>query len=128
MLARWLLLLLVAFDVLTSPFHGHFHDAQRHGAGHREPAVAQFDGDGDLQHAGPAEAAQFAHSMVALRPDNRFKPDRQPAAVAPGPAATVIALLAAEPREVRMALPDRMPIGNARHWRPSGRAPPVLHG
>ena len=127
MVLRWLMLLLVAFDLAGSPFHLHKHDVGAYGAG----AWAAL---GEHSHARPSDdrgESDLAHSSAALR-----SAGLAPAAVkaraghdtvtAPTP---VRACAGAQPRlELVRARASVARGGKPPRLRPDGRAPPVHVG
>lgn len=126
MVGRWLLLLLVAFDILSSPFHAHSHDISGGGEIQWEHGGADIDHD-DETHA-EAHEHQFGHSLIALQPAEMPRLSKQtlldwfvaPAAIKIHDAAVVDLVPST-------ATPDHIPIPDDILWRPIGRAPPTLH-
>lgn len=145
---RWLVLLMMAFDLLSAPLHAHAHDMgpdlstlQMHLAAQTQahaaqdapaaPALAGDDGDHDPgPQVSSAHHERMGHSMAALRTaqgDTTVTPDL---AAVVDRVAEIIAL----PR-LQVALieqpwtpgTDPVPIAGLCAWRPEGRAPPVLH-
>ena len=125
--ARWLLVLVLAFDHLSAPFHFHYHDGvegqQAFGAAH-----ASFD-DGDA-HVDSDEHSPFSHSATALRTDP-LRLGQLPAidgADLPVALISVAQLLAAldEPPPTHWR-PDRArpDFRSHRSLPPAGRAPPL---
>ncbi len=125
--ARWLLVLALAFDHLSAPFHPHQHDGV---AGQLEIGTAHpsFD-DGDT-HADSDEHSPFSHSATALRSD----PSRLGQLPVIDGADVPLAIISAV--ELLAALDEPPPT----HWRPdrsqpdfrshrslppAGRAPPL---
>jgi hypothetical protein len=132
LLARWLLLVVVAFNFLTSPFHAHSHDL---GAGDGHVLLSHELHDGDAHdheldvHAEVPDPLNFGHSLVAFWPGSLPKLDGQvlmPAVPAPSAPQTADLQLFM-PRPAWAAASERIPIASDRHWRPDGRAPPSLH-
>jgi hypothetical protein len=126
-LVRWLLVLVVALDLLSAPFHPHHHDGiegqLEFGAAH-----ASFD-DGDA-HVDSDEQSPFSHSATALRTDTS-RLGQLPAlqgADLPVALISVAQLLAAldEPPPTHWR-PDRSrpDFRSHRSLPPAGRAPPL---
>ena len=125
--ARWLLVLVVACDLLSAPFHHHHHDGVDGQLG-LATAHASFD-DGDA-HAEDADHPLASHSAMAIRID----PSRLGQLPAIENADTQVALVSVAQL---LAAIDEMP---SEHWRPdrgrpdfrshrslppAGRAPPL---
>lgn len=125
--ARWLLVLVLACDLLSAPFHPHHHDGVEgqldFGAAH-----ASFD-DGDT-HADIDVHSTFSHSATALRTDRPWLGQLPALDGADLPVAliSVAQLLAAidEPPPTHWrperSRPDFRPY---RSLPPAGRAPPL---
>jgi hypothetical protein len=134
--ARWLLLVVVAFNFLSSPFHAHSHDlgaSEGHALLSHELHDAHvgtaLDHELDV-HAEAPGALSFGHSLVAFWPGSLPKLDGKAllqAVLAPPPAAPASDLRLSIPRPAWAAASERIPIASDRHWRPDGRAPPSLH-
>ena len=124
---HWLLLVVLVFDLASSPFHAHAHDlgAQKLpgiGAAHLENHV---DSDSDLDH----DRGTIGHSVSAIRAI-RASTDTQHAAQVQAPAALPAVLasqLAQDARVLGSPAPVRPPWRRPAHLRPDGRAPPTLH-
>jgi len=127
LLGRWLLLLLLAFDLAGSPFHAHAHDVGADAAGHHVLHAA--DSASGVPHVEAEDAPAFGHSLAALRnaqpqPDDRASVDEAPPSRAE---------LCATPRAVASldraccAVPAHVARLRDLHVRPDGRAPPPLH-
>lgn len=125
--ARWLLVLVVAFDLLSGPFHHHRHDGVEGQLG-LATAHASFD-DGD-SHAEDADPALASHSAMAIRID----PSRLGQLPANDNAEVQVALVSVT--QLLAAVDELAP----EHWRPdrsrpdfrshrslppAGRAPPL---
>ena len=125
--ARWLLVLVVACDLLSAPFHNHHHDGVDGQLG-LATAHASFD-DGDA-HVEDADHPLASHSAMAIRID----PSRLGQLPAIENADTQVALVSVAQL---LAAIDEMP---SEHWRPdrsrsdfrshrslppTGRAPPL---
>lgn len=110
-LARWLLVLLLAWDQAASPLHQHHHDS---GVDAHWSSAPHAQGAGPAPHIEDADdAAHLAHAVIAIRP--RIDPSAQP--VADAGTALIAQALAAVP-----AL-DEPPSRHALPW-PDGRPPP----
>lgn len=130
---RWLVLLVVAFDLLSAPLHAHAHDM---GPGMMLPHAHQgalddmdVDDHDGMTHAQALVHNATGHSNAALRAvEGSFPPAPSLDIIV----ASVWALLV-EPRaeavapSSRSAAADHIPIPSRCTWRPEGRAPPVLH-
>ncbi len=128
LLGRWLLLLVLAFDLASSPFHAHSHDL---GSDHLGPqAAAHAIDEAASLRANQAQPEGFGHSQAALRslePKVADAPvEALLAAVAVLAVAAAIALVA-QARAWPSALAQRRPASPGRFLRPDGRAPPLLH-
>ena len=128
---RWLVLVLMAFDLLSAPLHAHAHDMgadrllpQLHAASHAD----DLDIDGQ-SHVEAASHHGAGHSIAALRTTERAGVAAPDLAVI---VASVAGLLVESPLgpdapSARSAAADHIPIPSRCTWRPEGRAPPVLH-
>ncbi len=124
--ARWLLVLVLAFDQLSAPFHSHHHDGAEgqleFGAGH-----AAETGDGP--HAENGDDLAAAHFVMAIRvtPSRLALPvaDRADAHVAWFSVGELLTVPADVP--VMDWRPDRSPsdFRSHRSLPPAGRAPPL---
>lgn len=127
-LARLLLILLLAFDLVGSPFHSHFHDIGADGAGAQAlHALAPGHGSQGV-HVEADDTLSFAHSVAALlsaQPQpGKWQTASNAAAHAPrATQAVVLTLPGVSGRTTR----ERVPIPPFPHLRPDGRAPPLLH-
>ena len=128
-LGRWVLILLLAFDLIGSPFHAHAHDFGGDGLGsHAVHAGESADAAGAV-HAEEFDGPGFGHSIVALRP---AEPARGAWAVAVAtticvrPSGGGLAETMPPCAGWRSAL-TRVPISPFPHLRPDSRAPPVRH-
>ena len=128
---RWLLTLLLAFDLIGSPLHAHHHDLGVDGAGwhalHADDAAdglatAHVDDD-------PALAQSSGHSLRALLTVGPqvgpWLPILQSVVYGLDPAGGAPSRVLAG--TAWNAAPDRIPIPHDLHLRPDGRAPPLLH-
>lgn len=137
--ARWMLVLMLAIDLIGSPFHAHQHDGGVDGLSIQTTHIASdhaFDLlDGDLEkvlHVEAADAAHFSHSLIALRGASvelaslKF-PTELPALV-PMFAFTDIVTQPTAAALVRWRSGrEQVPIPLFRTIPPDGRAPPSLH-
>ena len=124
--ARWLLVLVVALDFLSAPFHNHHHDGVE---GQLEFATLHASLEDGSAHAEGDEHAPGSHATMAIRID----PSRPAQLPTIDHADVQIALVSAQ----RLAAADELP---PQHWRPdrsrpdfrshrslppAGRAPPL---
>lgn len=129
-LSAWLLVLLLALDLIGSPFHAHGHELGLDGFS--QTALHAALSNGDARHARvEADAkAGFAHSIAAVA--------RAPLQLAKwrpvihgslhGPQRPVdpnVAIPMSHPG--RYGSSERRSISARPHLRPEGRAPPLLH-
>ena len=144
-IARWLLVLVLAFDLLSAPFHHHRHDgvegqlevAAAHALAHAHAhahANAHASVDDGATHAEGEEHPLLSHAAVAIRIDpSRLGQisagaDADDRADAPVAVVPVVQQLAAfdEPPPARFR-PDRSrpDFLSHRSLPPAGRAPPL---
>lgn len=129
LLRSWLLVLLVAFDLVSSPFHGHPHDVGAGGNALATYAAAEHAAASALAHAHPDAGPGAGHSLMALLPAELPRVPVHGVTAAPAlappqarPPAPTAAL------QWRFATAQPLRLADDRHWRPSGRAPPPRHG
>lgn len=127
LLVRWLLVLLLAFDLIGSPLHAHHHDLGADGLASHAMQSAGGAGGVEPAHLEADDAHAFGHSLAALRPAKRqigaWQAAVQVAAVAPHIAGRV-----ATPESVPLGwrIPiERIPISTDLRLHPEGRAPPL---
>lgn len=137
--ARWMLVLMLAIDLIGSPFHAHHHDGGVNGL---STQTAHFDGDHAIDrldvnpertlHVDGDESAHFNHSLIALRGASvklaslKF-PTELPALV-PMFAFTGLSTQPTAEALVRWRPGrERAPVPLFRTIPPDGRAPPSLH-
>ena len=129
LLLRWLVLLLMAFDLLSAPLHAHAHDMggdsllpQLHAASHPEDLDTQSHVEAALHHGA-------GHSLAALRTTERAGVAAPDLAVIVASVAGLLVQARLDPDALsaRSAAADPIPIASRRSWRPEGRAPPVRH-
>lgn len=134
-LARWMLVLLLAADLIGSPFHAHHHDGGPQGyASHTMDHAAHDTGDWDhdAQHADSDEPGGIGgHSLSALRgaPVQPAHPETWVELHGVVPLVAFAALLTQPDAEVDVVWRpgrDRVPIPSFRTVPPDGRAPPSL--
>lgn len=126
---RWLVLVLMALDLLSAPLHAHAHDM---GAERLLPplhAASPAEGLDTQSHVEAASHHGAGHSIAALRTTERNRVAAPDLAVI---VASVAGLLVESPLgpdalPARGAPADHIPIASLCSWRPEGRAPPVLH-
>ena len=124
-----MLTLLVAFDLIGSPFHAHRHDLGADGHGPHAVHAADTSVGGEPLHVEADEGAAFGHSLTMLLPAEpqlgKWRPILHTVvhalALAGSPQSSMLARAAWD------ASPDRVPIPPYPHLRPDGRAPPSLH-
>lgn len=142
LLLRWLLVLVIAVDLISSPFHAHHHESGPEGysshAGQLDAAhssVEQAAENDDLSLHVDSDNADHGdgHSMSALQgaPIQLASPDSAPKLLALVPLFVFFGLIT-QPMAEALARwrPDRerVPIPLFRTVPPDGRAPPSLHG
>jgi hypothetical protein len=127
---RWLVLVVVALDLISAPLHAHAHDMgpdQFLGHSHGDEGMHEDLLDVAL-HAEAVDHALGHHASAALRSAER-EPVSTPSLAAI--VADVAALQAVEPelaeRGPWLASADHIPIPSRCTLRPEGRAPPGLH-
>lgn len=128
-LGRWVLILLLAFDLVGSPFHAHAHDFGGDGLrSHAVHAGASADA-AEAIHLEEFEGSGFGHSLALLRPaesvQSVWKFSVAATICAPPPLDDFART--APPCAVRRNALARIPISHFPHLRPDTRAPPVLH-
>lgn len=126
-LLRWLLVLVLVWDHVSSPLHHHGHDfgvdaqwltASAHDARATAPHLEDNDHDLRTTHAVLAVRPQLDLSWLTLGndPDHSFAPSQAPTLAEPRPAVSVAVAAGisavAQPRSTHRSLP------------PAGRAPP----
>lgn len=141
LLVRWLLVLVIAVDLISSPFHAHHHDSGPEGysshasqldAGHSSfEQSAQAD---ELSlHVDSDNADHFGgHSMSALQgaPIQLASPDSAPKLLALVPLFVLFGFITQPVAEALVRWRpgrERVPIPSFRTVPPDGRAPPSLH-
>lgn len=137
-LLRWLILLLVVFDLASSPLHMHSHDLGGSGsiagqsigsdvhAQEDHPHDAHHDALGTHVHS--SDGPSFAHSVLALVPSQL--PVLAPVLFAITVLSPALLVQAVDDpgRSAWRASDSLAPPGHDRHWRPITRAPPpFLH-
>ncbi|MGJ7524898.1 hypothetical protein [Variovorax sp. GB1P17] len=140
-LMRWLLVLVIAVDLISSPFHAHHHESGPEGysshasqpdVGHSSFEQAAPDDDLSL-HADSDNADHGGgHSMSALQgaPIQLASPDSAPKLLALVPLFVLFGLLTQPVAEALVRWRpgrERVPIPLFRTVPPDGRAPPSLH-
>ena len=111
--ARWVLVLVLAFDFVSAPFHHHHHDGVQTQPG-VSAAHASLDEGGS--HADDADPGSASHSAMAIRVD-------------PSRAAQLPSIDRAQPQMALIAVAQRLPsLGEPppTRWRPD-RSPPDFH-
>ncbi|MGJ7538498.1 MULTISPECIES: hypothetical protein [unclassified Variovorax] len=143
LLMRWLLVLVIAVDLISSPFHAHHHESGPEGysshasqldAGHSSFEQAAQDDD-HLLHVDSDNADadhRGGHSMSALQgtPIQLASPDSAPKFLALVPLFVFVGLLTQPMAEALVRWRpgrERVPIPLFRTVPPDGRAPPSLH-
>ena len=126
-LARWLLVLVVALDFLSAPFHHHHHDGVEEQTGFAT-AHAAFDNSGT--HAERDEHSPGSHATMAIRIDPSRLAQLPPIENADARTALVsVAQLLASVDELppHHWRPDRSrpDVRSHRSLPPAGRAPPL---
>ncbi len=129
---RWLLMLVLAFDLIGSPLHAHHHEGATDSAGRHGLHVDAATGDRAATHVDADDDHALGHSLLAL-----LAAAPQPGPWVPGVFAVLSVFSTRSPAD-RAPLqvltgpgwnagPDRIPIPHDLHLRPDGRAPPILH-
>ncbi|WP_208511406.1 hypothetical protein [Variovorax paradoxus] len=140
--ARWLLVLIIAVDLIGSPFHAHHHDGGPEGyasqVGELSHGHASLDqptaDDGSQSHVHTDAAGEpGGHSMSALRGlgTQVVEPSSVPELLALVPVFALLGLLALSVSQALVRwrqAPERVRIPFFRTVPPDGRAPPFLHG
>lgn len=142
LLMRWLLVLVIAVDLVSSPFHAHHHESGPEGysshAGQLDVGHSSFEQvahqNDDLSLHVDSDNADHGggHSMSALQgtPIQLASPDSAPKLLALVPLFVLFGLIT---QSVAEALTrwrpgrERVPIPLFRTVPPDGRAPPSLH-
>ena len=141
LLVRWLLVLVIAVDLISSPFHAHHHDSGPEGysshAGQLDVGHSSFEQtaqDEDLSLHVDSDNADHrgGHSMSALQgaPIQLASPESAPKLLALVPLFVFVGLLAQPVAEALVRWRpgrERVPIPLFRTVPPDGRAPPSLH-
>ena len=129
LLACWVLILIFACDLASSPFHRHSHDSGNTiSAIHDDHAGTSFDIEG-AAHVEDEAGHAFSHSLSMLL----FRPSQ------PDPVRIMTVILAPfctmlwyefllASRETANDGPQHIPILSDWHLRPDNRAPPFHHG
>lgn len=128
-LGRWVLILLLAFDLIGSPFHAHAHDLGASGLGPHAIQVGESADAAGADHVEEFESPGFGHSLAALRPAEPSSGAWAFAAavtICTPPPVGVLAEPVLPCTGWRNSL-TRVPISPHPHLRPDSRAPPVLH-
>lgn len=124
LLGRWLLLLLLAFDLVSSPFHAHSHDL---GSDHLGPQAEAHAVDTIASlRASDLHPPGFGHSQAALRSLEPRLDDApiDPALAVFGALSAAAAIAVAVTRAWFPAATASRPAPAGRFLRPDGRAPP----
>jgi hypothetical protein len=141
LLMRWLLVLVIAVDLISSPFHAHHHESGPEGysshaglldVGHSSFEQAAPDDDLSLHVDSDNADHGSGHSMSALQgaPIQLASPDSAPKFLALVPLLVFVGLLAQPAAEALVRWRtgrERVPIPLFRTVPPDGRAPPSLH-
>ncbi|MEO7853606.1 MAG: hypothetical protein ABIR94_15330 [Rubrivivax sp.] len=131
-LLRYLLIAVLAFDLVGSPLHAHHHDSGTFDLGGEALAGHVGEAAGEV-HAESRDGHAFMHSLVALRAGKAT----MAAPAATDEADTTLASVAALILRARTAAAvdltwrptrERVALSVFRSLPPDGRAPPVLHG
>ena len=125
--ARWLLVLVIACDLLSGPFHQHHHDGVDGQFGFAAASVSLDDAD---SHAQDADQPLASHSVMAIRIDpSRLGQlpaiDNRDAQVALVSVAQRLAAVDELPREHWRSDRFRPDFRSHRSLPPAGRAPPL---
>lgn len=142
LLVRWLLVLVIAVDLISSPFHAHHHEIGPEGyashVGHLDVGHSSFEQavqeDEISLHGDPDDTDHIGgHSMSALQsaPLQPASPESTPKFLAIAPLFVLIGLLVQPVAEALVpwrSSRERPSIPPFRTVPPDGRAPPSLHG
>ena len=125
--ARWLLVLVVAFDLLSAPFHHHHHDGVE---GQLEFATAHASLDGGDTHVESDDHPLVSHATMAIRIDPsrlaQLPPvDNADAQIAFVSAAQLLAAVDELPPPQWRPDRSRPDFRSHRSLPPAGRAPPL---
>ncbi len=132
---RWLVLVLMAFDMLSAPLHAHAHDmgpdmssAPLH-AGASPAGVAEPDG---MPRVDGAVHRLAGHSVAALRTAEHQSTASPALDVIVAGVASLVAALAVPAADDSVGVAwtpadDPIPLACRCPLRPEGRAPPALH-
>lgn len=135
---RWMVLLLVVFDLLSAPLHAHAHEIgpammlqhaslDVHRELHGDPALSEAHSE--WAHAEKLVHDRLGHSNLTLRAaDVRF--DATPTLdIIVSRIWNIVRLPSDDAKAARLSTPavDHVPIPSLCTLRPEGRAPPLLH-
>ena len=125
----WLLVLVLGFDLVTSPFHAHSHDIGGNAASVEHASGAGAIDDERNLHAEPTDHLGRGHSLALLLPRPPQPPQTQLLAVTdlPVPPAAQLQAIADALSEGPPQAVEHVPIPSGRYLRPSNRAPPIIH-
>lgn len=124
---RWLVILFLVLDQLSSPFHGHHHGGLGEVHGHAQT----MEHAEDEVHTEPKHGEHASHSLLTLRAEQRQLNERLPIVDVSAVTAFVSIYLAFDDGAERPALQWRLDL-DGRDFRshrslpPAGRAPPPL--
>ncbi|MGJ7568870.1 hypothetical protein ACSFBM_33810 [Variovorax sp. GB1R11] len=141
MVVRWLLVLVIAVDLISSPFHAHHHESGPEGysshaaqldVGHSSFEQVAQDDDHALHVDSDNADHGGGHSMSALQgtPIQLANPDSAPKLLALVPLFVLFGLITQPVAEALVRWHpgrERVPIPLFRTVPPDGRAPPSLH-
>jgi hypothetical protein len=121
---RWVLVLVLAADLVTSPFHHHVHEVGQA----IFPVEDESGFEGSTLHVEADDHHHLGHSLSLL---SQRAPEVEKAAFAVQ--AALPAGVSGAPaggqsvHEKPLGTPEPVPIASSRFWRPASRAPPFVH-
>ena len=139
-LVHWVLVVVIALNMVSSPFHAHHHDGGPDGYGTTADHLDRDEVGSELEpastepltHKTAADSAHVGHSVSALRAAE-VKVAKVKTGMAAGLPVSILAFAVLLNPPVAEGLPgwhparERIPIPSFRTVPPDGRAPPTLH-
>ena len=127
LLLSWLLVAVLALDLVGSPLHAHLHHGQFSSAATAWASVDRHDGTAEA-HGDHDDGAAFSHSITALRGHVTDLPDAPTGGTLDSATSWPVSDIPANSDAVRLPWPpDRHRAGSSafRSLPPDGRAPPL---